>query len=118
MKMMWNLINKSDELWCKVLISKYDRSNDLMISCSSQPYDSPLWKALAGIWNDFQCHVFWQIGNGRRTNLWMDKWVPKGGVLLTSAFKNLIDTTLYVRDALTPEENWDLIFLQDNLSLL
>jgi len=112
---MWNLINKPDELWCKVLISKYGRSNDLMISGSSQPYNSPLWKALAGIWNDFQRHVFSQIGNGRQTNLWMDKWVPKGGVLLTSASQNLIHTTLSVRDVLTPEGNWDLIVLQDNL---
>lgn len=73
MKMMWNLVNKPNELWCKVLVSKYGRSNAFMVSCSTQPYDSPLWKSLAGIWNDFQHHVFCQIGNGRRTNLWMDK---------------------------------------------
>jgi hypothetical protein len=84
-------------------MSKYGRDNDLMVSCSSQPYDSPLWKALEGVWNDFQRHVFWKIGDGRRTNFWLDKWVPNGGVLFSSASQNLIDTTLYVRDALNQE---------------
>ena len=36
-------------------------------------------------------------------------------MLLTSASQNLIHTTLSVRDVLTPEGNWDLIVLQDNL---
>jgi len=65
---------------------------------------------LAGIWDDIQCHVFWQIGNGKRTNFWMDKGVYEGE-FLTSASQNLIDTTLSVRDTQTPEGNWDLIFL-------
>ncbi|GAU10752.1 hypothetical protein TSUD_425200, partial [Trifolium subterraneum] len=29
MKMLWNLINRPDDLWCKVLYSKYGRNNDL-----------------------------------------------------------------------------------------
>jgi len=76
MEMMWNLINNSDELWCRVLISKYGRNNDLRVSSNSQPYDSPLWKALVGVWNDFQHHVVWKIGDGRNANFWFDKWVP------------------------------------------
>jgi hypothetical protein len=49
MKMLWNMINKPDDIWCKVLYNKYGRNNDLRVSISAQPYDSPLWKALAGI---------------------------------------------------------------------
>jgi len=103
MKMMWNLINNPDELWCIVLIRKYDRNNDLMVSCNSQPYDSPLWKALVGIWNDFQRHVFWKIRDGRNTNFWLDKWVPNRSELLPSATQNFIDTTMFVRDVLNAE---------------
>jgi hypothetical protein len=38
-----------------------------MMSCSSQPYDYALWKALVRIWKDFQRHVFWQIGDDKQT---------------------------------------------------
>jgi hypothetical protein len=61
--------------------------------------------------------VFWKIGDGRRTNFWLDKWVPNGGVLFSSASQNLIDTTLYVRDALNQEGEWDLNFLCNNLPI-
>ncbi|GAU31578.1 hypothetical protein TSUD_54010 [Trifolium subterraneum] len=116
MKMMWNLIKKPDELWCRVLLSKYSRNNDLMVSCRSQPYDSPLWKALAGVWNDFHRHVFWKIGDGRQTNFSLDKWIPNVGELFSSASLNLIDTTLSVRDAQNSEGGWNLNFLRDNLA--
>ncbi|GAU24368.1 hypothetical protein TSUD_390770 [Trifolium subterraneum] len=48
MKILWNLINNPNNLWCRVLHSKYGRNKDLIASISMQPYDSPLWKALAG----------------------------------------------------------------------
>ena len=54
MKMLWNLINNLDELWCRVLINKYGRNNDLVVSCNSQPYDSPygkLWLEFGMIFN-------------------------------------------------------------------
>ncbi|GAU31364.1 hypothetical protein TSUD_19090 [Trifolium subterraneum] len=117
MKIWWNLINKLDELWCKVLLGKYGRNNDLMVSCSSQPYDSHLWRALVGISKDFQCHVFWKIGDGRLTNFWMDKWVPNGGDLFGSASQSLIDNTLSVRDTLNAVGDWNLDFLCDNLPI-
>jgi len=64
MKMIWNLINQPYKLWCRVLYSKYDRNNNLNNSITSQPYDSPLWKAIVGIWDDFKRHVIRQIGDG------------------------------------------------------
>ncbi|MCI74737.1 hypothetical protein A2U01_0096001, partial [Trifolium medium] len=30
-----------------MLLSKHGRNNDVSSSCSSQPYDSPLWEALS-----------------------------------------------------------------------
>ncbi|GAU11643.1 hypothetical protein TSUD_334560 [Trifolium subterraneum] len=61
MKMMWNLITKPNDLWCKVLYSKYGRNNDLRVTINSQSYDSPLWKALSGIWDQFQQNIVWQV---------------------------------------------------------
>jgi hypothetical protein len=57
MKILWNMINKPEDLWCKVLYNKYGWKKDLWDAISSQPYDSPLWKSIASIWDQFQNHI-------------------------------------------------------------
>ena len=115
MNNLWNLIKNPEDLWCKVLRSKYGRINDLIASISAQPYDSPLWKALVNIWNDFQGHVVWNIRDGRNTNFWLDKWVPNNGALIAIGNEAYVDTTLSVRDVLSPSGNWNMDFLMNNL---
>jgi len=70
-KMWWNLIQGPYDLWCRVLVSKYEKNNDFKLTCSYQPYDSSLWKALACLWSEFQLHVVRQIGDGRQTNFFV-----------------------------------------------
>jgi hypothetical protein len=53
MKMMWNLITKPNDRWCKILHGKYGRNNDLRVTINFQSYDSPLWKALPNICINF-----------------------------------------------------------------
>ncbi|GAU34693.1 hypothetical protein TSUD_29340 [Trifolium subterraneum] len=103
MKMLWNMINKPNELWCKVVYNKYGRNKDLRFGIKSQPYNSPLWKAIAGIWDQFHQHI------------WMDRWVPNGSLLMPTATNEIIDSILIVKDVLTSEGNWDLNFLYNNL---
>lgn len=80
-----------------------------------QSYDSPVWKALAYIWEDFQSHVLWQIGDGRNANFWLDKWSPNNGSLMSITNQTFMDTTLSVRDVLTRTGDWDLYFHNTNL---
>ncbi|MCI03053.1 putative ribonuclease H protein, partial [Trifolium medium] len=115
MKMLWNLTTKLDDLWCRVLYSKYGRNNDLRDSVSSQPYDSPLWKALAGMWGKFQSHVVKQIGDGNHTNFWLDKWGPNNVSLINFSTNSYVDTTITVKDMVDDTGNWDLTFLFGNL---
>lgn len=42
MKMLWNMINKLDDIWCKVIYSKYGRNNDLHVAITSQPTTRPM----------------------------------------------------------------------------
>ena len=70
---------------------------------------------MVGVWNDFQRHIFWKIGDGRHTNFWLDKWVPNRSELFPSASQNFIDTTISVRDVLNTEGDWSLSFLRENL---
>ncbi|MCH86672.1 RNA-directed DNA polymerase (Reverse transcriptase), partial [Trifolium medium] len=66
MKMLWNMINKPDDLWCKVLYSKYGRDKDLQTSINAQPYNSSLWKVLAGIGKSSR--IIW-FGNWAMDNI-------------------------------------------------
>jgi hypothetical protein len=94
LKMLWNLIIKPDDLWCKVLYSKYGRNNDLRVTISSQPYGSPL------------CKVFGKTSSRILYGSWMMEtrliygW-KVGIFFLSITNRNSIDTTLSVRDVLT-----------------
>ncbi|CAJ2637065.1 unnamed protein product [Trifolium pratense] len=116
MKMLWNLITNPNDLWCRVLYSKYGRNKDLRFSINSQPYDSPLWKALTDIWDKFQENMVWQLGDGNTINFWLDKWIPDGTSLINSSSQTIIDTTLNVRDILNPEGDWNQSYLNENLT--
>ena len=83
---------------------------------TTQPYDSPLWKALNCTWEKFQNHIVWQLGDGNKINFWMDKWTSSGSPLILNAINKIIDTTLLVKDVLTAKEQWDLNFLNNILN--
>jgi hypothetical protein len=102
MKMFWDLINKPDDLWCKVLCSKFGRNKDLRVTINSQPNDSLFWKALLGIWERFQQNIVWQLGDGNNINFWLAKWSPSGTSLISITNQTYIDTTISVRDVVTP----------------
>ncbi|CAJ2662667.1 unnamed protein product [Trifolium pratense] len=115
MKILWNMINKPDNLWCKVLYNKYGRKKDLRHAISSQPYDSPLWKSLACIWDQFQNHTVWQLGDGENINFWLDKWAPCGSSLMLNATQQFVDTTLTVKDVVTINGHWNIDFIKAHL---
>jgi hypothetical protein len=115
MKMLWNLINNPDDLWCKVLYGKYGRNNDLRVTIKSQPYDSPLWKALTGIWDQFQQNLVWQLRDGSNINFWLDKWTQSGTSLISTTNQSFIDTTLSVKEVVTHLGEWNYDFLITNL---
>ena len=45
-KMVWNIIKTHMIFGARCFSPKYGKHDDLMVSCNSQPYDSPLWKSL------------------------------------------------------------------------
>ncbi|MCH81203.1 RNA-directed DNA polymerase (Reverse transcriptase) [Trifolium medium] len=117
MKILWNMINRPDDLWCKILYNKYGRNTDLRVSINAKSYDSPLWRALAGIGDQFRSHTVWQMGNGQKVNFWLDKWMTDGHSLMNHSTQQMVDTTLTVKDTLTATGEWDINFLTANLPL-
>jgi len=57
----------------------------------------------------------WQLGDGNNINFWLDKWAPSGTSLISITNQSYIDTTLSVRDVVTPSGEWDYKFLSSNL---
>jgi hypothetical protein len=106
MKILWNMINRADDLWCKVLYNKYGTNKDLRVAINSQTYNSPLWKALADIWD-----------HDKSINFWMDRWAPNSSFLMKAATNEAIDSTLNVKNVLTTKGKWNLNFLKNNLPL-
>lgn len=71
-KWRWRMLHEHDQLWCKVLLSKY---GDGMSSKAS-----PWWKDLlktcvgapSGFW--FENNLSWRIGEGNNTLFWEENW--------------------------------------------
>ena len=49
-KLAWSLVQNRDELWVKVLCSKYQCGSDLISFVSLKPGASNLWKRIVAAW--------------------------------------------------------------------
>jgi len=90
------------------------QKNDLRTCITSQPNELPLWKSLCKLRDDFQSNIIWQIGNGN-VNFLLDKWGPNNSSLIYITTISYLDSTLPVKDVVTPSGNCDQNFLFDNL---
>lgn len=86
---------------------------------TSHATDSPFWKALTGVWQEFQNQVIWKVEDGNTINFWLDKWVPNKGALINAIIDEsiIIDTTLSLLDMVTPSGGWNVETLKQALPL-
>lgn len=64
MKIGWGLIAKQDNLWVRVLKSKYGNANDGIVDVNASSSGSYFWRAIGRIWNDINKWVKWSLGDG------------------------------------------------------
>lgn len=114
-KIHWNLFNNPNDLWCQVLINKYDRKQNLVENMTSEPNDSPLWKTLTKVWEKFLKSILWKFGDGRRVNFLLDHCNPTKKPFFSQLAQRdtIIDITRMVKDMVNDEEKWNLEFLQE-----
>lgn len=115
MRMLWDLINRPDGLWCKVLYNKYVRDKYLQVYIKSQPYHSPLWKVLASIWESFWNHTVLQLGNGKHINFLLNKWMLDEHSFVSISIELFIDTTWTVKDVIMNARTCDINFINNHL---
>ncbi|KAL1105666.1 hypothetical protein V6Z11_D04G148900, partial [Gossypium hirsutum] len=80
LKLDFHLLIKTDDLWVKILRSKYRICGVLPNSIDRGNY-SYVWRSLMRVWTDVVDNVYWAIGDGTLTNFWNDNWIHQVGPL-------------------------------------
>ncbi|KAF7838932.1 RNA-directed DNA polymerase [Senna tora] len=81
--MLWQerLMENKDELWARVLRTKYHCGSDLVPVISKRQVQSNSWKGVCKVWKEIDKGLTWSVGNGRKIRFWSDFWIPKYGAL-------------------------------------
>jgi hypothetical protein len=74
-KWLYKLLNE-DGVWQELLQNKYLRQKTLS-EVQAKPTDSPFWKGLMRVKDDFFSIGFFKIGNGANTRFLEDTWLGK-----------------------------------------
>jgi hypothetical protein len=74
-KWLFKLLNE-DGVWQELLHNKYLRHKTLS-EVHARPIDSPFWKGLMEVKQEFFSRGFFKVGNGSSTRFWEDIWLGK-----------------------------------------
>ena len=107
--MGWGLIYHREELWVKILPTKYGCGDDMVPSVTLKKGCSNLWKGICLAWPHVQENLIWRIANGRSIKFWAYKWAPQIDCLSHHALVALSDSELNktVADFVLDDGNWD-----------
>jgi hypothetical protein len=77
-KWLFKLLNE-EGMWQELLHNKY-LSQKTLAEVQAKPTDSPFWKGLMRIKNDFFTKGYFKIGNGTSTRFWEDIWLGESSL--------------------------------------
>ena len=72
-KWLFKLMNEQG-VWQELLQNKYFKEKTLS-QVSARPTDSPFWKGLMSVKDDFLSRGLMVVGNGQNTRFWEDVWL-------------------------------------------
>ncbi|KAE8676059.1 hypothetical protein F3Y22_tig00111634pilonHSYRG00065 [Hibiscus syriacus] len=80
MKLVYKLVVNSDQLWARVLRSKY-KWVELIPESINRTRSSHVWKGISQVWNEVRQSFVWNIGNGCNVDFWRGYWLCDLGPL-------------------------------------
>jgi hypothetical protein len=63
-------------VWQELLYNKYLRHQTLS-EVKAKPTNSPFWKGLMAVKDEFFARGFFKVGNGANIRFWEDTWLGK-----------------------------------------
>jgi hypothetical protein len=91
-KWLFKLINEQG-VWQELLQNKYLKDKTIS-QVTAKPTDSPFWKGLMGVKDDFFMRGSMVVGNGQNTRFWEDIWL--GDRSLSEQYPSLYRVANYV----------------------
>ncbi|CAN0883999.1 Putative ribonuclease H protein At1g65750 [Linum grandiflorum] len=85
MKVAWGLLTRPEELWAKVLLSKYLRKTDGGYVSARASGFLAVWRGILKAGPLLNKGTQWAIRNGRLTRFWTDNWLDSGITLIDHA---------------------------------
>ncbi|CAL1381633.1 unnamed protein product [Linum trigynum] len=109
MKLGWAFLNKSDDLWIRVMQGKYFKLNDNGDMVMKKSNFSRLWKGIVETWPIVKERVVWDIRAGRNIHFWTDPWLAEGIILRdhTTNGEEGINWHASVADMTTNQGEWN-----------
>lgn len=74
-KQCWRIIKNPNALWVKILKARYF-PNCSFLEASKGSRASWGWSSLLAGRNTIDTNARWQINNGRKVDVWKDRWIP------------------------------------------
>ncbi|CAN0862436.1 Putative ribonuclease H protein At1g65750 [Linum grandiflorum] len=108
MKVAWGLLTRPDELWAKVLLSKYLRKTEGGYVSARVSGFSAVWRGILKPGPIFNKGTQWAIRNGRLTRFWTDKWLDSGITLIDHALNTHgVSSSSTVADFVLENGEWN-----------
>ncbi|CAN0899341.1 Putative ribonuclease H protein At1g65750 [Linum grandiflorum] len=85
MKVEWGLLTRRDELWAKVLLSKYLRNTPDGYVPTRQKGFSAVWRGIKRAGPIRNNGTQWAIRSGSQIKFWTDRWLDSGTILIDHA---------------------------------
>ncbi|XP_039065453.1 uncharacterized protein LOC120210860 [Hibiscus syriacus] len=119
MKLAYKLVVNSDQLWARVLRSKY-KWVELIPESINRMRSSHVWKGISQVWNDVRQSFVWNIGNGCNVDFWREDWLCELGPLV-SFIVNIAGRDNLLRQSVSSmvdhNGQWRWEFIVDKLSI-
>lgn len=117
MKAGWSLCNCRNDMWDKVICTKYRCGVDIIPKVQAKRDSSKFWRRVCNSWEQVQENLTWRLGKGKNIQFWKDHWVPGYDILEKVALQSLPlgESYKYVAEYFDARRGWHFDRMQQYL---